>query len=200
MPIQESPANCVAALKSVGVQFEPGLTAAEFKDIEAEYKITFPPDLREFLSIGQPISDRWINWRDKDSSSLTEILSWPYEGMCVDIEDNNFWLKEWGDRPSNLQSRYEIAKQAVASAPQLIPIYSHRYIPNRPDEAGNPVMSVHQTDIIYYGSNLAHYFENEFGCFSGQKGWRPDDEYRWIEFWSHLIEDYEQIEKENRER
>jgi hypothetical protein len=33
-------------------------------------------------------------------------------------------------------------------------------MPERPFEVGNPVLSVSQTDIIYYGSDLQDYLEN----------------------------------------
>ncbi len=32
-----------------------------------------------------------------------------------------------------------------------------------PFETGNPVLSIHQMDIIYYGYDLANYLANEFG-------------------------------------
>jgi hypothetical protein len=38
----------------------------------------------------------------------------------------------------------------------------HRMMPDEPREAGNPVFSVHQTDIIYYGFDLLDYLRNEF--------------------------------------
>jgi hypothetical protein len=38
--------------------------------------------------------------------------------------------------------------------PRLVPVYSHRYAPAAPAPAGSPELSVHQTDIIYYGPNL----------------------------------------------
>jgi hypothetical protein len=53
-------------------------------------------------------------------------------------------------------------------------------LPDRPNLPGNPVLSVHQTDIIYYGFDLEDYFRNEFGL-PNRKPWpaaiRP------IEFW-----------------
>jgi hypothetical protein len=44
----------------------------------------------------------------------------------------------------------------------MIPVYSHRYLPAEPCEAGNPVLSIYQTDIIHYGYDLADYFAREF--------------------------------------
>ncbi len=71
---------------------------------------------------------------------------------------------------------------AVAAAPTLIPLIGHRFLPSEPNEAGNPVFSVYQTDIIYYGANLEHYFNNEF------RGWSASEDgaYRQIPFWSDL--------------
>jgi hypothetical protein len=71
------------------------------------------------------------------------------------------------------------------NAPKLIPIYSHRYIPEKPNESGNPILSVYQTDIIYYGANLLEYFENEFR----RKGTKLeiDSRIKEIEFWSEII-------------
>jgi hypothetical protein len=55
-----------------------------------------------------------------------------------------------------------VVERLIAAAPRLIPIYQHRMIPDAPHEPGNPVFSVHQTDIIVYGSNLQDYLTHEF--------------------------------------
>ncbi len=49
------------------------------------------------------------------------------------------------------------------------------------------MFSVYQTDIIYYGANLSHYFENETSA--PQENWeRPWPDCRYIRFWSDLVE------------
>jgi hypothetical protein len=73
----------------------------------------------------------------------------------------------------------------VNAAPRLIPLIAHRYIPDAPHEAGNPVFSVMQADTIYYGADLADYFRREFAA-------RPTDldpvgDVRFIPFWSELV-------------
>lgn len=78
--------------------------------------------------------------------------------MCFDVEHNAFWDPEWGDRPSSLADALRIAEEAVRAAPRLIPVYGHRYLPQEPCIAGNPVFSVYQMDIIVYGSDLYYYF------------------------------------------
>jgi hypothetical protein len=81
-----------------------------------------------------------------------------------DVRYNSFWLKEWGVQPKTIAEQKRIASMMLEKFPVLIPIYSHRYIPSMPNEHGNPALSVHQTDIMHYGFDLADYFSNEFKC------------------------------------
>lgn len=46
--------------------------------------------------------------------------------------------------------------------PTLVPIYSHRFMPAAPAPDRAPVLSVHGSDIIFYGSDLLDYLRNEF--------------------------------------
>ncbi len=45
--------------------------------------------------------------------------------------------------------------------PELVPIFGHRFVPAIPTLTHAPVFSVHQTDVIYYGSDVADYVRNE---------------------------------------
>ena len=173
----------VDILKERGVRFEPGLSEEEANCIEAEFGFRFPPDLRDFLHAGLPVGDRFPNWRDQSRASLRKRLSIPFEGIAFDVEHNGFWLDEWGPRPSTLGEAQAIVSKMVASAPTLIPVYSHRMIPDRPFAAGNPVFSVHQTDIIYYGADLRDYFIHEFLADKQAGIWPIPDAVRRIDFW-----------------
>jgi len=149
-------------LQMWSVSFAPGLTDEEVSQIEARYGFRFPPDLRAFLQYALPISSSWVNWRDDAEEKIRSRLDWPAEGICFDIQHNDFWMDTFGPKPADLEEAFRIARQAVANAPRLIPILSHRYLPDEPNLAGNPVFSVYQTDIIHYGYDLASYFANEF--------------------------------------
>ena len=181
--------NAQTVLATAGVQFNRGLTDDEFLRVEHRFGFQFPPDLRAFLSIGLPVSGRWVDWRGTDEAAIRERLEWPLEGICFDIEHNAFWLDEWGAKPSNLREAFDVARRAVAEAPVLIPICSHRYIPAAPSEPGNPVFSVYQTDIIYYGADLMDYLENEFSYHFGRAQYRVAKTPRRIAFWSRLAEE-----------
>ena len=64
-----------------------------------------------------------------------------------------------------------------------IPVYVHRRMPDRPHAAGNPVFSVHQTNIIYYGADLRDYLLHEFLGDKDLGRWPIPDSVRRIEFW-----------------
>jgi hypothetical protein len=176
-------------LERAGVVFESGLSQAEIQKLEGQYGFVFPPDLKELLMFALPVSQGFLNWRHATNEEIGHILIWPYEGMCFDIEQNSFWLEEWGQQPASLDQAFSIARKAIEQAPTLIPIYGHRFIPDRPNEAGNPIFSVYQTDIIYYGCDLADYLENEFRYYFGRSEYGLKGRIKQIEFWSQFAED-----------
>lgn len=188
LPLDMGVAEVQKILSTAGVQFDPGLREKEFDAIEARFGFRFPPDLREFLAAGLPIPKSWVNWRGADEASIRGRLAWPADGICFDVEHNEFWLPEWGPKPERLHDAFQIARRAVAEAPVLIPIFSHRYIPATPLESGNPVLSVYQTDIIYYGANLMDYFQNEFNEHFGRIGHHISGSPRRVPFWSRFAE------------
>jgi hypothetical protein len=154
--------SLASLLRGAGIHVAEGLSDQEVVRIEHTYKFRFPPDLRALLQYVLPVADAFPNWRDASEESLRSRLAWPADGICFDIEHAGFWMAEWGLRPADLATACQIARREIAKAPKLIPIYAHRYIPDEPHLAGNPIFSVYQTDIIYYGRDLAHYFANEF--------------------------------------
>jgi hypothetical protein len=174
----------VEALKQAhGVKFADGLTDDEVRGVELRYGFRFPPDLREFLQAGLPISDGFPDWRNGSPQDLQQWLDTPLDGILFDVQHNGFWLPEWGQRPVESDEAAVVVRQLVKDAPTLIPVCQHRMIPDRPHLAGNPVFSVHQTDIIYYGCDLRDYFLHEFLCVN--LGWWPmfANSIRKIEFW-----------------
>lgn len=156
-----------------------GYSREELGRAQEEFDLVFPPDLVDLLRDRRPA--KGYDWRT-DQKQIREMLDWPLEGLLFDIEQNNFWMGAWGVIPEREAERREIATAAVRAAPKLIPLMSHRFLPADPCEAGNPVFSIYQTDIIYYGANLDHYFANEFGAWT----WLDDAAYRYIRFWSDI--------------
>jgi hypothetical protein len=156
-----------------------GYSREELDRAQEEFNLVFPPDLVDLLRDRRPTMG--YDWRT-DRKQIREMLDWPLQGLLFDIEQNNFWMDVWGVIPEREAERREIATAAVRAAPKLIPLLGHRYLPADPCEPGNPVFSVYQTDIIYYGADLEHYFQNEFGEWSSLE----NAAYRHITFWSDL--------------
>jgi hypothetical protein len=169
--------------QETSIWFDEALTNSEVSQAETRYGFQFPSDLRAFLQTALPRGYSFPNWRsdaENEIRAIQERMDQPLQGLLFDIERNNFWLPEWGSRPASFDDAKEIAKRHVEQAPRLIPINAHRMMPDRPQLAGNPVLSVHQTDIIYYGFDLEDYLRHEFRL-PGRKPWPP--EIRTIEFW-----------------
>lgn len=141
----------------------PGLTDAEFARIERDYEFEFADDHRAFLAAGLPLSSpargrrrsSWPDWRDADPGDLRERLGWPLEGVIFDVEHNAFWLPFWGQQPADTSQALRAARQHLDRAPKMIPVYGHRYLPAGRGTYGHPALSIYQTDIIFYGTDLA---------------------------------------------
>ena len=70
-------------------------------------------------------------------------------------------------------------------APNIIPIYGHRYIPYVKGCSDVPVFSIRGCDIIYYGENLISYLEIEFGIKDFDD--LDYDKCKHIDFWSDIM-------------
>jgi hypothetical protein len=161
----------------------PGLSTAELAVAQEQAEAVFPDDLCELLMTTLPAGDRFPDWRARPADAMRKWREDLVDNIHFDVTQNNFWLDQWGDVPSDPQESRQIVADALAEAPTLIPIMAHRAIPNDPLAAGNPVFSVWQTDIILYGANLTEYLANEF-----KRRYEISPETRTIRFWSRLVD------------
>jgi hypothetical protein len=178
-------------------EVRPGLTDREFIRIEREYGIEFADDHRAFLAAGLPINSArpqagatwerpWPDWRDGEEEELRYQLEWPVREVLRDVESGAAWLNSWGAKPEDRAEALLIARQELARAPVLIPLYAHRFMPGGSGSYGSQVLSVWGADIIRYGADLADYAAHEFS---------PIDEYeetrgtngRFVPVWGEFI-------------
>lgn len=177
-------------------EFEPGLTDFEFEDIERKYGFEFADDHRAFLAAGLPVnvppqdgqtwSRPWPEWRGGDLDSLRRQFDSPVEGVLVGVEHNGFWYGGWGERPADGAVALEAARRHLREVPVLVPVYAHRYLPAGRGSFGHPVLSMWQTDIIYYGLDLVDYMHQEFDEARGEtdESWSPR---AMVPFWRDLL-------------
>lgn len=155
-------------LKNHGIPLHKGLTVKEINKCEEIYDIRFPKNLKimlmEFCPIQTTKKSGWYNWFDFSEENIKQIkkrIDWQFEGLLFDVEQNGFWLKEWGKFPKDMEKRLEMARRKLQDIPKLVPIFGHRYTTGNVDLKDNPVFSVYQTDVVYYGATLYDYFKIE---------------------------------------
>lgn len=160
-----------------GTLWTGGLSEAEITAAERRHRLTFPADYRIFLRTlhattpwrtGARFADdrsmrpverpAFFDWRH-DDDAIRAALAWPLEGLLFDVENNVVWPEAWGPRPTTPLERKARLEELVAQAPRLVPVVGHRYIvPVKP----HVVLSVYQSDIIVYGSDLRSFLLAEF--------------------------------------
>jgi hypothetical protein len=179
--------RAAALLASVSAsKIEPGLRPEEIAPVEQRHGFTFADDHRAFLAAGLPTGDNWPNWRDGDPDDLEDRLRWPVDGVLFDVAHNGFWPPAWGTRPGDVTDAVILAERRLAAVPRLVPVYGHRYLPAGAGTFGHPVLSVMQTDIIVYGSDLADYIQREFISQPGRAPFTEDVEAT-VAFWRDLV-------------
>jgi hypothetical protein len=162
-----------------------GYTQSELDRAQHRFGLIFPPDLIALLRRKRPVDGH--DWTD--DRAIRRALDWPFEGLRESVRDGKLWWPEWGKLPSSAHVREQVLREVVSRAPKLIPLIAHRYLPEQPHEAGNPVFSIYGIDAIYYGANLKDYFEREFTGWSS-KSWPAN--IKRIPFWSDLVERFAQ--------
>lgn len=203
-----------------GTRWLGGLSEAQIEEIERRWSLHFPPDYRLFLRVlhavdrpkrgakyteyvegGEPShlvpneKPSFYNWLT-DAEALQQAFDWLVEGLQFDVEYNGLWLPSWGAMPSRLATQRARVRKLVAAAPRLIPIIGHRYLLAEPCQAGNPVFSIYQSDIIVYGPDLRSYFLFEFADLLGidwqeteriaREQRASEETYAAIPFWGEL--------------
>lgn len=168
-----------------GTHWLNGLSEQQITVIEQQYNLRFPPDyclfLRTLHSVDRPLagarySDEshmipitlpsFYNWQT-DTVAIVEAYGWLVEGLLFDVQYNDLWPQSWGAKPAERAAQEAQVRALVQAAPKLIPVFGHRYLLAEPCEAGNPVLSIYQSDMIIYGVDLRHYFLTEFAVLLG---------------------------------
>lgn len=154
-------------LKDKGILFKNGLSNGEIKKIAEIYGIVFPESLSMFYSLGVPFSEEndlfplWSDFSDSNITKIKERIQKPYEMLTFEVQDG-FWLESWGSKPESKEEVLKKFAELSSKTPRLIPIYSHRYMPLIDGVEDPPIISTVGIDVIYYGSNLHDYLQNEF--------------------------------------
>lgn len=148
------------------VQVGPGLTAAEFDAAEARFGFVFADDHRAFLAAGMATGPQegwgFPDWRDLHSPTLRAQVDHPVDSALRSVRAG-WWSDDWGRRPRDTGAVLDKARRELAKVPRMVPVYSHRYLPEGRGTYGHPVLSIHEVhDTIVYGLDLIDYVWREF--------------------------------------
>jgi hypothetical protein len=163
-----------------------GLSARDFAVIEDQLGVRLPEDfVFLFGNLRDPgrVLFPWSNFRKEDYEASIE---WVWHGIAFDIE-HNAWIDRWGVRPTALPEALEVARADFETWPKLLPICGHRFLAAEPCRPGNPVFSIKQLDIVYYGADLAHYLAVEF-LGADREAQIVDQDVRRVDIWSDIAE------------
>jgi hypothetical protein len=191
-----------------------GASEAAVRRMEERWQVSFPEDYRLFLKTlfttdrpllvqrygktNRPHLKKEPSFYNglKDIKEINRAHDNLLAGLVFDVEHNGLWLAGWGKRPGRVDLRQDRVAALVKKAPRLIPIFGHRFLLAEPCRSGNPVFSIHQSDIICYGSDLRRYLLTELANLIGideeESYWASFKELkqplRDIPFWGELYE------------
>jgi hypothetical protein len=183
--------------RAQGYEWTGGFKDLEVRAVELQGGFRFPPDYRLFLTTlgagrakGKPVG--FYDWRT-EMPAIQAALDGVAEGILHDVEKNGVWQSDWGLRPTSLEHRRNAILNRIRGAPRLLPLIGHRFLVGTPNEPGNPVLSIVQTDAIVWGANLRTFLLNEIGWGRDHDalGDVPehvlDEKLRAIDFWGPLV-------------
>lgn len=191
----ESRRRSEALSRSIGKKISPakfggdGATQGAIQAVQEYLGHTLAPDL---LYLAERTCDpdgtcmRWM----KGPSEIQAFREWVLEGLRFDVLDNGLWLASWGERPESPKDRIAKLESEFETWPKLLPLNGHRAIPASPCEAGNPIFSIMQSDIIYYGATLADWMALDLTASGHGERTRPSStaKVRHIPIWSDFAE------------
>jgi hypothetical protein len=169
-----------------------GYQQSELDEIQRRWELRFPPDLVELMLRRRPLVPGGFDWLVATPTEIANKLEWPMEGFVFDILENDLWWSEWGPKPHEPSEQVERVRKVLAAAPKLIPLYAHRYLPEQPFERGNPVFSVMQSDVVYYGTSVDDWLVREEHGTRDMPTIDPDTPPKEIPFWSQAVRENNQ--------
>ena len=167
------------------IKISNGMSEKEIKKVEKIYQIVFPKDYKEMLKEFVLDCNNWRDISEKNISYLKDKINAPIEGIIFDIENNGFWMNEFGNKPKNIQERVNIFLKYIEknNIPKLIPILNNTYM-ICDENSEYPIVSVIQKDIIILSNNLINYFEQKLNISKQNELYFRNIK---IPFWSNII-------------
>ena len=179
-------------LETKGIPTKPGMPETELAEMEWLCDISFPDDLRALFHVVVPAGKKFYDWTDASPENvwyLKKMIEDPVRTSIHDVEYVKWtWMREWGEKPSDYDTRQAILMKHLSTAPKMIPIYGWCYLPAEPRDAGNPVYTFSQLCEAHCpGENLWLFFERVFANRRKELGNIDYDAIKKVPFWYKTI-------------
>lgn len=143
-----------------GTRWNPGLRTEEVDAYERALGVIFPAGFRRMLALMNGTDLPTINIYGSSGIAPEEwvgVYAYPRDLMLV---------REWiaSVHADRAELTDVLASQGFTLPPDagLVPVYEHRFLVCHRDLPSGPVLSIHGTDAIVYGSDLLTYLRTEF--------------------------------------
>jgi hypothetical protein len=98
-----------------------GYSQAELEAVQAQWNLRFPPDLVELLREHRPLLDGPASFDWLLTTTIQERVDWPYDSFWYDVEHNNVWWPEWGEKPSSSSEQRNRLKEIFGRSATVDP-------------------------------------------------------------------------------
>lgn len=141
------------------------------------------PDLGRDIKQGGDVrvfTDWEFGSSDQDEATKSFI-----DGIVFDVDNNNMWLDQWGQRPETAQGWRDRITSLISEAPALIRVHGHRFMLST--LPSSPILSIHQSDAIIYAYNLEEMLLKDFPKLAGRRSDLNREKIANTPFWGDLV-------------
>lgn len=166
--------SCYGFQIQEGSKWKEGLTDSQISSFEEEMGFSFSETLRNYYKV--------MNGLDKPGINVYGYSDVPfaYQPKFYSYPDDVELIKEYINWIFNANNtNYDKLKEIGAS--HIFPIYGHRFM--LLDTPGNPILSMHGDDIIYWSRDIFQLLDIDIFNKSGDRMKDADEIINKIEFW-----------------
>ena len=163
------------------------MTPAVIGEFRDAYGGQVPDELIAVLGAVIPTGEGFPDFLDP-AGERQRTLERVLDGYLFDAE-HGYWPDGFGPLPPDRAAREELVRARIQSAPPLIRIHSHRFVPAL-DGPSWPVLSLYSpSDTVIIAHDVLDYFEWMMARAEGRtSGSREPDWERFVPFWMESLD------------
>ena len=142
-------------------KFTKGISRKEIDKLETLFGFNFPWEYREMLLVFSNLDTPTISISPEDNSVIKYSKESFFYNYPEDYDKSRWLIDEIEEFKTDAETTLTEAGFDVSKIVGFIPMHNHRAVVVFKDKYLSPVVSVHGSDIIVFGSNLKEYLRYE---------------------------------------